>query len=317
MAEAYRQAHVLLSAHAAGVFHILDEAQPLDVVTEHTGWHPRATRLMLDALVAMDLLQRQGTSYENAAVARHCLGPNAARPLHHFLAHTRRSLASWCALDGALRRGSGEKRGGHPAGSDAERDYVLAMDELAEGNTQATVAAIPLEDGASILDLGCGAGAYARAFLRAHPHVRLSLFDRSSVLAYARKKKVDASAAARCTFLPGDALRDPIGERYGLIFVSNVLHGYGEHDVRELLAKCHAALEPGGRLAVRDFLAGNQPEDPPFAALFALHMFLHAEAGQTHSEAQLSQWATDAGFASAEAAPVGRKASLWSARKSD
>ena len=47
---------------------------------------------------------------------------------------------------------------------------------------------------------------------------------------------------------------DRFGEGYDLVFVSAICHMLGPEENRDLLRRCHAALRPGGRIVIQDFI---------------------------------------------------------------
>jgi hypothetical protein len=80
-----------------------------------------------------------------------------------------------------------------------------------------------------------------------------------------------------------------------LIF--NFIHHLGPEEVRALLRRVHAALRPGGTLAVLDLFA-RPPEAEPDSAAF-LGLFFHLTSGAaTYAPGQLEGWLAEAGFGS-------------------
>lgn len=136
-----------------------------------------------------------------------------------------------------------------------------------------------------LLDLGGGAGAYAGAFLAAHPGESATVVDRPAVLELAREA---VPAAGRVAL---DLLGDgswPAGARIALF--ANVLHLYGPGDAARLIARAARAVLPGGTVAVKDF----EPSSPA-GILFSLNMALFTEAGEVHEPALLRSFLLEAG----------------------
>ena len=53
----YQHAQILIRALQADVFHLLEEPRQAGAVAEKTGWHPRGARMLLDGLVALELVE--------------------------------------------------------------------------------------------------------------------------------------------------------------------------------------------------------------------------------------------------------------------
>ena len=65
---------------------------------------------------------------------------------------------------------------------------------------------------------------------------------------------------------------------------------------RDLLRRCHAALESGGRIAIQDFILESDKTAPRWGALFALNMLVGTPAGSSYSEPEYTDWLSSAGF---------------------
>ncbi|MDB4968390.1 MAG: O-methyltransferase, family 2:ric methyltransferase [Myxococcales bacterium] len=142
---------------------------------------------------------------------------------------------------------------------------------------------------AGLVDLGCGVGVYARAFLDALPEARATLVDRTEVLAM-------AAPHARARLLAGD-LFDVAAGAHGLALLANVVHLYGADDGARLVA--HAAtLAP--TVVVKDFRRGTDG-----ATYFALTMALYTDAGEVHDGARIADWLRAAGLDEVRIEPLG------------
>jgi cyclopropane fatty-acyl-phospholipid synthase-like methyltransferase len=111
------------------------------------------------------------------------------------------------------------------------------------------------------------------------------------------QRHIDAAGAAdRVTIRIGDLRADALGEGYDLVFVSAICHMLGPDENRDLLRRCHAALTPGGRLAIQDFILEPDKTAPKWGALFALNMLVGTDAGSSYSEPEYAEWMAAAGF---------------------
>ena len=89
---------------------------------------------------------------------------------------------------------------------------------------------------------------------------------------------------------------DRYGVGYDLVFLSAICHMNGPEENRRMLAKAFAALAPGGRVAIQDFILNPDKAGPKTGALFALNMLVGTRAGGTYNEAEYAAWLSDAGF---------------------
>ena len=91
LANAFYDSCVLFTASDLGIFKQLAAASPADAaaVAAALELDPRATRRLMDACVALDLLTKEGGAYRNTPEAAAFLVPGAAGDLMHLVANRR------------------------------------------------------------------------------------------------------------------------------------------------------------------------------------------------------------------------------------
>jgi len=110
--------------------------------------------------------------------------------------------------------------------------------------------------------------------------------------------------AGRYRKLPGDAFRVDFGTGYDVALVTNFLHHFDRETNVAFMRKVHAALAPGGRAVVVEFVPNEDRVSPPMAGMFAIMMLAGTPRGTTYTLSDLSGIAKDAGFRSVEAHPA-------------
>jgi O-methyltransferase domain len=70
-----------------------------------------------------------------------------------------------------------------------------------------------------------------------------------------------------------------------------------------LLKKVRAALKPGGRAAVLEFIPNDDRVTPPTAAAFSIIMLANTPSGDAYTFAEIASMAKNAGFARVELSP--------------
>jgi orsellinic acid C2-O-methyltransferase len=113
----------------------------------------------------------------------------------------------------------------------------------------------------TIADIGGGQGVLLAAILRAHRHLRGTLFEVAAVTGSAAELLRDAGVADRCEVDTGDFFESvPAGADAYLM--ANVLHDWDDGQSRQILANCRRAMAPGGRVLIVERLI---PDDPAAA----------------------------------------------------
>lgn len=113
-----------------------------------------------------------------------------------------------------------------------------------------------------MLDVGCGAGNYALKLLERLPLEEVTLIDLSRPMLDRAQERIAKRSQARVVALQGDVRDlDLPREHYDVITAAAVLHHLRtEAQWRDVFAKLHASLRPGGTLWIADLVEHKLPE---------------------------------------------------------
>jgi SAM-dependent methyltransferase len=316
LATAFQRSRALLTAFELGLFTILNsEARTSEEAAEAIGANPRATDRLMNALVALGLLEKHDGRFCNSALADSHLVKGRPDYLGG-LGHTNHLWDTWSGLTEVVRLG-------HPAGlpgtndrgDDWLRPFIAAMHARGRQSAAEVVRSLDLHGVARVLDVGGGSGVYAMAFARAGRGISAVVFDLPNVIPLTRMYVVQEGLTAQVTTSVGDYLTTPIGEGFDLVFMSAVIHSNASDDNRLLFRKAAQALNPGGRLVVQDFLMTEERDGPLMPALFALNMLVGTPEGDTYTESEVRGWMSEAGFHSVERTDTSFGTSLMVGRR--
>ena len=300
----YAEARILQAGVTLGLFDHLDASgRSAAAVATAGGTDARATELLLNALVAMRLVRKDGDLFKETEVARTFLRSDAPTSYAGFVRFDASLWPLWGNLAETVRTGQPARRPDmfQSSPEDAAR-FIDGMASLVQARGDARVLAdtLDLTGVRRVLDVGGGPGTYAIELCRRHPALRATIFDLPGTLAVARRH-VDASGVAdRIELAAGDYLRDPLPAGHDLVFLSNIVHGEDEDTNRALMRKLHAALAPGGRLMIKDHVTDESGTSPAPAAIFSIAMLLFTR-GRDYAYAEIRDWLEAAGFARVEA----------------
>jgi len=294
---AFQESRVILTALELDLFTALGDGSTAGKVATKMGTDSRATEMLLNALAAIGLLVKQEDVFQNAPVTGRYFrstSPNGARPA---LLHTAHLWHRWSCLTDCVRAGTAanleEIAGRGPEWTEA---FIAAMHRNAMERAPLVVGAVGAEGIRRMLDVGGGSGAYSIAFAKANSALTADILDLASVVPIAQRHIHSAGVAGRVSLLTGDLCSDQLGQDYDLVFVSAICHMLSPEENGHLLGRCHAALAPGGRLVIQDFILEPDKTAPKWAALFALNMLVGTRAGSSYSEREYTAWMAAAGF---------------------
>ena len=294
---AFQESRAILTGIELNVFAAIGDGASASQVAAKIATHPRATEMLLNALVAMGTLAKaDGVFHTTFVTARFFAGksPDDARAA---MMHTANLWHRWSTLTECVRSGtSAAPQDAAGSRDDWTESFIAAMHRNARARAPHVVQSVGVLGLHRMLDVGGGSGAYSIAFAQADEILRVELLDLPDVLPIAQRHIQQAGLAHRIKTRPGDLRTDPLGQGFDLILISAICHMLGPDDNRDLLKRCHAALAPNGRVVISDFILEPDKTSPKQAALFALNMLVGTRDGSSYSENEYAAWLREAGF---------------------
>ena len=294
MVRAYMPSRVLLTALELDVFTATADGASTESVAKRIHADPRATEMLLNALVSLKLLEKKDGLYFDTPTSARFFRDGSRDNARGGLMHTAHLWDRWSHLTECVRAGKPAGNGTHENGW--AKDFIAAMDRNAKERAGAVLKAVGTASIGRLLDLGGGSGAYSIAFARAVSGLKSEVMDLPEVVPLTQRYIREAELEERISVRAGDMLRDPLGENYDLIMISAICHMFSPEENRELLGRAYRALARGGQVVVQDFILEPSKTAPSFAALFSLNMLVGTRAGRSYSEPEYETWLREAGF---------------------
>ena len=257
----------------------------------------RALTILLDALVALRLLNKDAQHYDIPASLADILSSGGSQSILAMTQHQAACLRRWAGLGEVVKTGRPAPRQAGLRGAQAEyASFVEAMDNVGRSMAAGVVAALQPLKFRHLLDVGGASGTYTIAFLQANPTAQATLFDLPQVLPQAAQRLKKAGLIDRVKLVAGDFYLDRLPQGADLAWVSAIIHQNSRQQNRNLFALVFAALVSGGRILVRDFLMESTRTAPAGGALFAINMLVATEKGGTYTFDEVRDDLAAAGF---------------------
>ncbi len=295
----------LLSAVELGVFTQLAQGGRTASELRHVlGINERSAEDFFDALVALNMLERENGIYRNAPDADVFLDKAKPSYVGGLLEMCNARLyANWGSLTEALRTGkpqNASKDGGSPFDSlyhdDASlREFLQAMSGVSLASARAMAQKFPWQNYNSFIDIGAAQGACPVQIALAHPHLQGGGYDLPAVGPVFDEYVAAHGLQKRLRFYPGDFFKEACPTADVLI-MGHILHDWDLAQKRELLAKCYDALPIGGCLIVYDAVVDNDRRENAFGLLMSLNMLIETPGGFDYTGADCCAWMKEAGF---------------------
>jgi hypothetical protein len=279
-----------------GVFTLLGNQQlSSNEVTKKLDGDKRGVAMLLNALAAMDLLEKKDDIYSNTPVSKTFLSNDSSRYIGHIIMHYHHLMDSWTRLDVAVQSGKPVRESSSHHEDERRESFLMGMFNLAMNLAPVVVPKIDLSNRRFLLDLGGGPGTYAIHFCMNNPRLKATVYDLPTTRSFAEKTIAKFDLTDRIDFNDINYLEEKIEGVYDVAWLSHILHGEGPEDCHNIIKKAVAALEPGGMILIHDFILNNAMDGPLFPALFSLNMLLGTPYGQSYSEEQLMDMLSEAG----------------------
>ncbi len=311
----------------------------------------RGVEMLMDVLVALGYFTKTKTAdgtdakYSVAEAYRELLDsrhPNTFIPMIRHLAAVQRGWTqlSWVVQgsvapqrpifmepeagnEAAAAKSGGPVRPSFLGHEEEFRAFLWAMNSIARTLAGPMVVEMKAagvldfeKENVHFLDVGGASGTYTQALLEALPGAVGTLFDLPPGVEAARKRFTGTAFEPRVKLVAGDFYVDDLPPGQDFVWVSAIIHQHGIPETRELFRKIFAAMNPGGKIAVRDFVMDESRTAPAAGAFFGINMLANTKTGMVYTFAEVKDALEAEGFTDVTlAVPAESMSAVVTARK--
>ena len=281
---------------------LVNSSKTADEVAQQTGASPRALRILMNALVGLDLLKKDRKE-------KYSLTPESAaflvsnKPGTHagfFGTVAPQLISRWLRLPDIVREGRPAVAVNQETeGTEFFSQLVENIIPMSYPPAQKLAEHLKLSKGENeirVLDLAAGSGIWGIALTQKSPRVQVTAVDWAGMIPTTKRITQKFGVADRFDYLEGDILEANFGSGYDIATLGHILHSEGEERSRKLLKKTFRALKSGGVIAIAEWLVNDQRTEPVPSLMFAVQMLVNTEKGDTFSFNEIKSWLEDAGF---------------------
>jgi 3-hydroxy-5-methyl-1-naphthoate 3-O-methyltransferase len=272
----------------------------LELILNEKETHPLLTEAILDACVALGILEKRGNEYLNTEIANKYLVRSSKEYLGDTVKYHLGYIPYWSTLPQMLF--SSESAVPRPAKQseqdpEAFRGFIRGVNDAHRYAVKAFANRLDLFSCHRLLDVGAGPGSYSVALLEKHPNLHCVLQDLSPVLDVAKETIESAELMDRVSFLPGDFNIVDFGQNFDAVLFSNVLHLESRESAKQLLLKARKSLRDGGLLLVNEPTLDASRTEPRATAIFNLTVILRSGIeGALFTSEEVDQLLQNTGF---------------------
>jgi ubiquinone/menaquinone biosynthesis C-methylase UbiE len=274
-------------------------------IAGEAGTNPRATRIVLDSLLALAMVEKRVGKYSLTPISERFL----VRGKPSYIGDFRYvALALWdgmAHLKESLKTGKPLSRMDTGAELPVWEKLVLGIIPIAEpaANALCDILRIGVEKKRRrVLDIAGGSSIFGMTILSRDRSAEVTQLDWPNVNAVAKKLNRERGFEGMVRFIDGEFRSATIEENYyDLVLASNFCRFESPAGNQKLFQKAYRALKPGGQVVVNDFLPNEERTGPTFALRFSVYTLTHTPEGECWTLSQYSEWLKAAGFTSIEA----------------
>jgi precorrin-6B methylase 2 len=307
----------LLSAVELELFTKLGDGMTASELATTLGLHERAVPDFPDALVALQLLDRDGDGpgavYRNTeagAVFLHKASPAYVGGILEM--SNARLYPFWGDLTEGLRTGKPQneiKHTGKPMFEELYADegrleqFMNGMTGLSAGPFMALAEKFDFTKYGSLCDVGGATGQLSIMVANRHPHMKCTTFDLPAVEPIAKRTIEAAGVSDRVQAAQGDFFVDPLPQA-DVITMGMILHDWNLERKKHLVKAAYDALPEGGAFIVIENIIDDARRENAFGLLMSLNMLIELGDGFDFTGADFASWCKEAGFREFEVLPL-------------
>ncbi len=307
---AYQRSAALKSAIELDVFTAIGQGSAsAAAVAAGCGASERGVRILCDYLCTIGLLDKSAGVYSLPPASAAFLSKKSPAYLGTTAGFLLRPelKKNFEDLTDAVRRG-GVPAGGNNTVSDDNPlwvEFARSMGPMMVPAAHAIAELVATSPGPlKVLDIAAGHGLFGITIAHRNPRAEIVAVDWPAVLAVATEHASAAGVQDRFSTLPGDAFTVGFPGGIDVALVTNFLHHFDPATNTKFLRKVHAALAPGGRVVLLEFVPDPDRISPPIPARFSISMLAGTPAGDAYTFAELEHQLEAAGFHGVSAHPL-------------
>ena len=163
-------------------------------IAQRAGLDEKALTRLLDALTAMNLLEKEKAGYQNTPSAAKFLSADSPNYIGYMIKHHHHLMDSWARMAESIKTGKPNR--GRVSFSDEEREsFLMGMFVMGMHTAPELAKEIDLAGRESLIDIGGGPGTFAIHFCLKNPQLTARVYDLPATRPVRRRPRLGQAAA--------------------------------------------------------------------------------------------------------------------------
>lgn len=272
-------------------------------------WAPRFLEALLNACVALGMLEEDEGKYRNSPAASSFLIKGKQQYVGDLILHINNHWDSWGRLDQLVIEGRTQLpfESGFVDVPTYWNDYMMGQHNRATaGQGYHLVRNMDLTGRRTLLDMGGGAGSYSIALCAANPDLHAVVVDQKEPLALAKGLVAEQGLDSQITLREGDFNLVDLGRDYDVALISGVVLIKSGEECRRIFKTAYDALKSGGMVIVQDFMRmDDSPERSFMDTLMDIYVLIAFDPGASDRfGSEVAGWLEENGFRNTKLVPL-------------
>jgi cyclopropane fatty-acyl-phospholipid synthase-like methyltransferase len=292
---------ILAAAIKLNVFDAVQNIHGIKEIAEELELEVDPLERLLNALVAMELLEKEEYSYFNRLISTKFLVKNSKEYYGDFVLMYEGMDDSWKEVDKVIKTNS------PVAGDNRERlakeVFTRGMHSNAQAPANALSRLIDFGNRRHLLDIGGGSGAFSIILTNKFEGLKATVNEQVSVCKTVAEYVKKEGNKDKINILDGDYFKVefPI---HDVALFGQIFHSNSVNQNNLLLKKVYEKIEENGMVIITEFLLDEDKTGPLFPALFNLNMLKQTKNGRAYTFSEIKSWLENNGFKNIEKQPL-------------
>lgn len=302
----FANSRILDAAIEYGFFTLIHRGfHSYEEIARQSGTDPRATRIVLDGLIALELVEKREGQYYLKPVSETFLVQGQPGYIGDFRYVTMALWDGLAHLKETLKTGKPLSRLDTGGELKVWEKLVTGIIPIVEPSAQRLCEILQIgEDkkGLKVLDIAGGSSIFGINILQRDPSAQVTQLDWPNVNAVAKNFTRERGLEGKIRYVDGEFRTTAVEEsHYDLVLASNFCRFESPAGNRELFLKAYRALRSGGLFVINEFLPNEERTGPSFPLRFSVYTLTHTPEGECHTLSEYSGWLKETGFVSIQA----------------
>lgn len=279
------------------IFDVVEDTHNLEEIAKKLELEIDPLERLLNALVAMELLEKKENSYFNAPISTKFLIKDSKAYYGDFILLYEGMDNTWRELDKVIKTNS------PVAGDNRERlskdIFTKGMHSNAQAPANALSNLIDFSNRKHLLDIGGGSGAFSIILTNKYDGLKATVNEQPAVCKTVKEYVDKEGNNDKIDILAGDYFKIEFPVHDVALF-GQIFHTNSEDQNKFLLKKVHEKMEERGIIIITEFLLDEDKTGPLFPALFSLNMLKGTPNGRAYTFSEIKSWLEDTGFNNVE-----------------